>query len=78
MPTVLVSGPYRFFFYSADRTEPPHVHVSRDKAVAKYWLAPTRYEHGVGFRPHELRRIRSIIKDREHELLVAWNEFFSQ
>ncbi len=30
MPTVLVEGPYRFFWYSGDRTEPPHVHVERD------------------------------------------------
>ena len=26
MPTVLRHGPYRFFFYSGDRDEPPHVH----------------------------------------------------
>ena len=30
MPTVLRSGPYRFFFYSGDGAEPPHVHVQRD------------------------------------------------
>ena len=29
MPTVLRSGAYRFFFYSADREEPAHVHVAR-------------------------------------------------
>lgn len=30
MPTVLRSGPYRFFFYAGDRDEPPHVHIERD------------------------------------------------
>lgn len=30
VPTVDREGPYRFFFYSADRDEPPHVHVERD------------------------------------------------
>jgi len=30
LPTVLRSGPYRFFFYMADRHERPHVHVVRD------------------------------------------------
>ena len=29
-PTVLRAGPYRFFFYSGDRLEPPHVPVERD------------------------------------------------
>jgi hypothetical protein len=27
VPTVLRVGPYRFFFYSNEGTEPPHVHV---------------------------------------------------
>ena len=30
MPTVIRSGPYRFFFYAGDRDESPHVHVERD------------------------------------------------
>ncbi|MGH2758625.1 MAG: DUF4160 domain-containing protein [Actinomycetota bacterium] len=39
-PPVLRSGPYRFFFYSGDRLEPPHVHVERDDDQAKFWLQP--------------------------------------
>ncbi|MDA0768650.1 MAG: DUF4160 domain-containing protein [Chloroflexi bacterium] len=40
MPTVSGnSGPYRFFFYSFDCIEPPHVHVRRDKMTCKFWLA---------------------------------------
>jgi hypothetical protein len=27
MPTVLRIGPYRFFFYSNEGHEPPHIHV---------------------------------------------------
>ncbi len=30
MPTIPMPGPYRFFFYSGDRDEPPHVHVERE------------------------------------------------
>ena len=40
VPTVLVSGPYRFFYYMADSAEPAHVHVERDGAEAKFWLDP--------------------------------------
>ncbi len=36
MPTVLRDGPYRMFFYSADRGEPPHVHVVREAKEAKF------------------------------------------
>jgi hypothetical protein len=30
VPTVLRTGPYRFYFYSHEPNEPAHVHVDRD------------------------------------------------
>jgi hypothetical protein len=48
MPTVLRSGPYRFFFYAGDRDEPPHVHVEREANRAKLWLEPVRCRRAVG------------------------------
>jgi Domain of unknown function (DUF4160) len=42
LPTVLRSGLYLFFFYSADRNEPSHVHVEREESEVKFWLAPVR------------------------------------
>ena len=55
MPTVLRRGPYRFFFYSSDRAEPPHVHVERDENPAKFWLDPVRLQESGGFRGAELK-----------------------
>jgi hypothetical protein len=57
MPTVLRSGPYRYFFYSADGAEPPHVHVQREDSIAKFWLRPVRLEDSGGFGRVEIRRI---------------------
>jgi hypothetical protein len=76
MPTVLRSGPYRLFFYSGDRDEPPHVHVERDDSVAKVWLDPVRLERNVGFRAAELRRIERIVTDNQSKLMEAWNDYF--
>jgi len=76
MPTVLRSGPYRFFFYSSDGDEPLHAHVERDDCTAKYWLEPVRLEWSAGFRPVELRRIQAIITENREPLLKAWNEYF--
>lgn len=42
MPTILRVGRSRFFFYSTDRIEPPHVHVEVGDGVAKFWLDPVR------------------------------------
>ena len=76
-PTVLESGPYRFFFYSADRAEPPHVHVERDANRAKFWLLPVRTARGGGFSPAELLRIERIVRQQHLALLRAWNEYFA-
>lgn len=48
-PTILQSGPYRLFFFSSDRAEPPHVHVMRETKLAKFWLGPVRLATTVGF-----------------------------
>lgn len=39
VPTIARLGPYRFFFYSGDRSEPRHVHIEREDMLAKFWLA---------------------------------------
>jgi len=77
MPTVLRSGPYRFFFYSADSAEPPHVHVQRDSLLAKFWLNPVRLETSGGFSKIELARLSAIITESAESLLRSWHEFFA-
>ena len=76
MPTVLRSGPYRFYFYSHEPNEPPHVHVDRDADSAKFWLEPVGLTRNLGFNPSELRRLQSIVTEHRMELLEAWHEFF--
>ncbi len=62
MPTVLVSGPYRFFFYSTDGDEPPHIHVARETNAAKFWLDPIRLAESGGFGAREINRIEKLWK----------------
>jgi hypothetical protein len=76
MPTVLRSGPYRFYFYSHEPDEPPHIHVDRGELSAKFWLDPVQLARNFGFRAHELRAIQSIVTEQSDEFLEAWNEFF--
>ena len=77
MPTIFRSGPYRFFFFSADGQEPPHVHVERERGRAKFWLHPVRLHGSSGFSPLELNRIADLVELNREHLLKAWNEFFS-
>ena len=76
MPTVLRVGPFRFFFYAADRDEPAHVHVERDENIAKFWLDPIRLQRSGGFSRTEIGRVQKIIAANRSRLMEAWNEFF--
>jgi len=77
MPTVVRIGPYRFFFYSGDREEPPHIHVERDEKLAKLWLDPVRLVRSGGFGRQEIRRISSLAEEHQESILESWNEFFN-
>ncbi|MEJ2210539.1 MAG: DUF4160 domain-containing protein [Anaerolineae bacterium] len=76
MPTVPIEGPYRFFFYSGDRQEPPRVHVERERMKAKVWLNPVRLENSGGFNRREINRILRLVEENRDYLLRSWNEFF--
>ena len=75
MPTILRSGPYRFYFYSHEPNEPPHVHVDRDKASCKVWLVTVALASSLGFRAGELREIERLLSLNRAILLKAWEEF---
>ena len=76
MPTVRRVGPYRFFFFSNEGLEPPHIHVQRDSGLAKLWLAPVALASSTGFSARELRRIERLVSVNRQEFQEAWREFF--
>jgi hypothetical protein len=78
MPTIERIGPYRFFFYSNEGNEPAHVHVERDKSIAKFWLDPVALEWSHAFSAHELREIERIVAEHQESMRVKWNEYFNQ
>jgi hypothetical protein len=77
VPTVHREGPYRLFFYSADRSEAPHVHVERDTHRAKFWLVPVRLARSGGFGRAELLQIERLVVERQLLLMEAWDEYFT-
>lgn len=76
MPTVLRSSPYRFYFYSHEPDEPPHVHIDRDDSSAKFWLQPVSLARNRGFSARELRQLQGLVEQHQAELMEAWNEYF--
>ena len=76
MPTILKTGPYRFFFYAGDGDEPPHIHVEREDKIAKFWLDPIRLHRSGGFPRQEIGRIQKLVSEHHNKLLEAWNDYF--
>lgn len=78
MPTIVRLRGIRFFFYSLENGEPPHVHVESGDKAAKFWLDPVELARSNGFRPQELTRLRAIVIERRHEFLEAWHAHFDR
>lgn len=77
MPTILQEGPYSFIFFSSDRGEPVHIHVKRDRQIAKFWLQPMALAKNRGFRGYELRKIERLIEENQQILIEAWYDYFN-
>lgn len=78
MPTILRDDGARFFFYSREGVEPPHVHVEQGGGLAKFWLDPVELARSSGLRAHELNRLRALVLEHRVALLEAWHEHFDR
>lgn len=77
MPTILRNGAYRFFIYSNESGEPPHIHIQSGNKLAKFWLKPVSIASSTRFAAHELRKLNKLVEENLDYLLEAWHEYFS-
>ncbi len=76
VPTIFWIGSYRFFFYSNENGEPAHIHIQRERALAKFWLKPVSLASSTRFAPREIRDLQKLVEENKPKLLEAWNEYF--
>ena len=57
-------------------SEPVHIHVKRDRHVAKFWLDPIELANKFGFAEHEVNRIERLVTEHREFLIEAWHEYF--
>ncbi len=77
MPVLLRVRGYRFFFYSLEDREPPHIHVAHAGRYAKFWLDPVALASNRGFRSYELTVIRELVLENRDLFVEKWNVYFS-
>ena len=76
MPTVLKIGPHRFYFFSKEGLESPHIHVETAENAAKFWLSPVELVWVVGYNSKELRKVRGLVEKHAPLFLEKWHEHF--
>lgn len=79
MPKVFDWNGYRFHFFSNEGNprEPVHVHVTRNRDTAKFWIKPeVSLSYNKGFGAKVLSQLVSVIEDRVEEIESAWNDHF--
>jgi hypothetical protein len=78
VPALLRVRGYRFFFFSMEGREPPHIHVAHAGRYAKYWLQPVTLADVRGFRGHELTEIHQIVVEHRQFFLEKWHAYFGR
>ena len=78
VPTVLRLFNWRFHFYSDEAAEPPHIHVATGDGECKFWLGPVRLARSEHVKPVELRRIETVVIEREAFFQEKWHDYFDR
>ncbi|OGQ54322.1 MAG: hypothetical protein A3J24_03140 [Deltaproteobacteria bacterium RIFCSPLOWO2_02_FULL_53_8] len=78
MPTILIDGSYRFFFYSNEGFEPRHVHVKGNGGEAKLWIPSCRVSWSYNLNAAQLKQILNITKNRMVYIEEKWDEHFNR
>ena len=65
------------YFFDNKHHKLPHIHVQRERFLAKFWLSPVALAGSKRFSSHELRAIQRHVEDNRDIFLEAWNEHIS-
>lgn len=76
MPTVLRWNGYRFYFFSNEGAEPPHIHIDKAGLSAKYWLEPVALARNIGYSAKELKEIEAKVSEEQAAFVEAWRVHF--
>jgi hypothetical protein len=78
VPTVLRWNGYRFYFFSNEGFEPPHIHVDKGENTVKFWLLTVSIARNIGFSQRELRIIEAKVVEERERFIEAWHEYFGR
>jgi len=75
MPTVFIENGFRFFFYSKDVSERPHIHIENADGEIKLWMDTFTVAKRYGYmRKSDERCAIEIAKRRRQDIMDAWQK----
>ena len=77
MPTIFVAEGFIFKFYSNEH-EPIHIHVLKDGHKVKFSLFPIELIENQGFKPAEIKFVKSVIEENQDIIVERWNHYFNK
>jgi len=77
MPNVMRKDGYRFFFFSKEGNESPHVHVEYGDGYVKCWLEPIRLAYSRGLIRRQLAKLLTLVEETQFYFIAYWHEYFS-
>ena len=69
---------FRFSFFSNEGDEPAHIHVTKQRGLAKFWLDPVSLARSRNFDPATITKLHRIVRENQSLFLEAWNEYFAR
>ena len=76
MPTVFTKDGFRVFFYSADGSEPIHVHIEYGDGQAKFWVVPVCLASSHRMNASDLKKARKLVENNVQLIKEKWDEYF--
>jgi len=76
MPTVLTKDGFRFFFYSREGNEPPHIHIIGKGGEMKIWLSNLGIAKVYNLSPKEQRIVLEITATNVELFKKEWGNFY--
>jgi Domain of unknown function (DUF4160) len=78
MPTVLRWNGYRFYFFSNEGDEPPHIHIDKGGGTAKFWLLDVEVARSIGLSNREIAELSAKVREERDTFLEAWRGYFGR
>ena len=81
MPKIFEWNGCKFFFFSNEGfpPEPCHIHVTKGKSIAKFWISENvELDSSWEFSSKELNNLEDKIEEQKELIKEKWNEYFSR